>query len=179
MTDSIDLSKTTVIDSSVTTFRRLVTGESSSGKSFIVEDVVCPNVQAILGIPFFAATELWKTFETPVDLAGEVKDPAEGLPSLAPPPAGTAFRIVEFPPDSSVEAMLAQGSRAAVMHRTPSIDYAYVIDGEIYAVLDDAEALMKAGDVLIQRGTNHGWSNRSNRPCKVLFVLISAILKAL
>ncbi|WJJ92553.1 cupin domain-containing protein [Neopusillimonas aromaticivorans] len=60
------------------------------------------------------------------------------------------------------------------MHRTHSIDYAIVISGEIYALMDDGETLMRPGDVLVQRGTNHGWSNRSDAPALVAFVLIDA-----
>ncbi len=64
--------------------------------------------------------------------------------------------------------------RHAHMHRTRSIDYAIVLSGEIWAVMDEGETKMVAGDVLIQRGTNHAWANRSNAPCVVAFVLIDA-----
>ena len=80
---------------------------------------------------------------------------------------------MEFPPDAD---WVSDTTAAPAMHRTPSLDYAYVIDGEIVAVLDQGEALMRAGDVLIQRGTNHAWVNRSAKACKVLFVLIDAVL---
>jgi uncharacterized cupin superfamily protein len=60
------------------------------------------------------------------------------------------------------------------MHRTRTLDYAIVLSGEIYAVLDEGEVLLEAGDVLVQRGTNHAWSNRSERPCRIAFVLVDA-----
>ncbi|MCA2208652.1 cupin domain-containing protein [Nocardia rosealba] len=85
---------------------------------------------------------------------------------LEPPDRGTGLRIVGFPP--------AETESAPDMHRTASLDYAYIIEGEIYAVMDDDSTLMRAGDVLIQRGTNHGWANRSDRACRVLFVLLDA-----
>ena len=73
------------------------------------------------------------------------------------------FRLIEFPP-----------SDAAHMHRTATLDYAMVLTGEIYAVLDTEEKLMREGDVLIQRGTNHAWRNDSDNPCRMLFVLLDA-----
>ena len=59
-----------------------------------------------------------------------------------------------------------------LMHRTESVDYGIVIDGEMTLVLDDSEVLLKQGSVVVQRGTNHAWANRSGRPCRMLFVLV-------
>jgi uncharacterized cupin superfamily protein len=58
------------------------------------------------------------------------------------------------------------------MHKTETVDYAIVLAGEITAVMDDGETVLKAGDILVQRGTNHGWANRSGKPCRIAFVLI-------
>jgi uncharacterized cupin superfamily protein len=58
------------------------------------------------------------------------------------------------------------------MHKTQTVDYAIVLQGEIYAVMDEGETLMRAGDVLIQRGTNHAWANRSQQMARICFVLI-------
>ena len=111
---------------------------------------------------------------------------------VAPPDGGSIFRVVQFPPDKdwAAKAAAAGGSMAidetaksastggpvrhAHMHRTRSIDYAIVLSGEIWAVMDEGETKMVAGDVLIQRGTNHAWANRSGEPCVVAFVLIDA-----
>jgi len=60
------------------------------------------------------------------------------------------------------------------MHRTRTLDYAIVLSGEIWAVLDEGEVLLRAGDCLVQRGTNHAWSNRSDVPCTIAFVLVAA-----
>jgi quercetin dioxygenase-like cupin family protein len=68
----------------------------------------------------------------------------------------------------------ASASRHPMMHRTQTVDYAIVLSGEIWALMDSGETKMKAGDILVQRGTNHAWSNRSNKPCLVAFVLIDA-----
>ena len=106
-----------------------------------------------------------------------------------PPSNGTIFRIVEFPPtkpadghvdhDRILKAMgidpATQGyMRHANTHRTKSIDYALVIDGEIDMLLDETQVHMKAGDTLVQQGTNHAWVNNSGRNCRVAFVLIDA-----
>ena len=103
--------------------------------------------------------------------------------------SGTIFRVVDFPPDSvwkhgadpaaAFAALHARHaadptSRDPAMHKTASVDYAMVLDGEIWAVMDTDERLMKAGDVLIQRGTNHAWSNRTERHCRMMFVLCGA-----
>ena len=173
MAETIDLSTAVALDPSVAKFRRLVTGHDEQGRAVLIDDKICPNAHAIMGLPNFAVTELWKTTEAPVDLRVDPTDPAAGTISLAPPSRGTVFRVVEFTPDAD---WVSDTTAAPAMHRTPSLDYAYVIDGEIVAVLDQGEALMRAGDVLIQRGTNHAWVNRSARACKVLFVLIDAVL---
>ena len=172
MAGTIDLSTAVALDPSIAKFRRLVTGHDDHGQAVFIEDKICPNAHAIMGLPNFAVTELWKTIEAPVDLRNGYADPAAGATSLAPPPRGTVFRVVEFPPDAD---WVSDITAVPAMHRTSSLDYAYVIDGEIVAVLDQSEALMRAGDVLIQRGTNHAWVNRSTKACKVLFVLIDAV----
>ena len=109
--------------------------------------------------------------------------------TLEPPLNGSIFRIVEFPPDAAgggfdrTAAFRAMGashtmdpdaSRHPAMHRTDTVDYAIVLSGEIWALMDEGETLMRAGDTLVQRGTNHAWSNRSDQPCLVVFVLVSA-----
>jgi quercetin dioxygenase-like cupin family protein len=80
-----------------------------------------------------------------------------------PPENGTRFTVNEIVPGS-----------AAVMHRTETLDYAIVIAGEIVMELDDSSVTLQAGDVVIQRGTNHAWVNRGSEPAYVAFVLIDA-----
>ena len=168
--------------------RRVVTGHDSSGHAIILEDDAAKQVLAI-GIPEHGATDLWKTTSIPATNEG-YDDPCRGTLTLAPPPSGTVFRIVEFPPDRDFLAKIDQktafsalgeeavqsltGRKDVVMHRTASVDYAIVVEGEIWAVLDKGETLLKRGDVLIQRGTNHGWSNRGDGPALVAFVLVAA-----
>lgn len=145
------------------------------------------------GIPTFGVTEIWTTDSTPADNRA-AKDPCKVPVQLAPPKRGTVVRVVEFPPDklwigaanrdqafasmgrSGAQALAhdASASRHPMMHRTQTIDYAIVLSGEIWALMDSDETKMKAGDILVQRGTNHAWSNRSKKPCLVAFVLIDA-----
>lgn len=171
--------------------RRIVTGHDARGRSVILSDGPSPHHMHLPGVPSFGVTDLWKTFEAPADNRGDA-DPCGQPIVLAPPPGGTVFRMVEFPPDreylgswdreeafgsmgdSGARALDRQPARHEGMHRTASVDYAFVIAGEIWAVLDAGEVRMSAGDVLVQRGTNHSWSNRSDRPCLMGFVLVSA-----
>lgn len=169
--------------------RRVVTGHDSSGQSIFIDDRDSPYTLAAPNIPGLVVTDLWKTFSSPANNSS-TDEPCSNTVTLTPPGNGSIFRTVQFPPDAHYkdnwdpkehfaamgsEGTLAKsGDQKAAMHRTHSVDYAIVISGEIYAVMDDSETLLKAGDALIQRGTNHGWSNRSNEPALVAFVLIDA-----
>jgi mannose-6-phosphate isomerase-like protein (cupin superfamily) len=169
--------------------RRIVTGHDAQGRSIIASDEPSPHALAIMDSPAFGLTDLWVTYDAPADNAGQA-DPAARKIVLEPPLRGTIFRVVEFPPDAQVagrfdsdrafdaigarDAHDRASSRHAAMHRTRSVDYAIVLSGEIWAVMDVGETLMRAGDCLIQRGTNHAWSNRSEGPCLVAFILVDA-----
>ena len=135
-----------------------------------------------------AVSMLWVVDQHPIDMEGSADrgDRAIGVP---PPAGGNIFRIVEFPPtqpgqghvdhDKILRMMgidpATQGyMRHANTHRTKSIDYAIVLDGEIDMLLDDTEVKMKAGDTLVQQGTNHAWVNNSGKNCRVAFILIDA-----
>jgi naringenin degradation protein FdeH len=174
-------------------FRRIVTGHDAQGRSVILSDDRSPHVMPIMNQSNFAVTDFWRTTSTPADNGPGTSDDPCGLPiQVAPPGNGSVFRVVQFPPDRDWAAKAAAmgGSvaidetakaahtggpvRHAHMHRTRSIDYAIVLSGEIWAVMDEGETRMTTGDMLIQRGTNHAWANRSNAPCVVAFVLIDA-----
>jgi mannose-6-phosphate isomerase-like protein (cupin superfamily) len=172
------------------TIRRIVTGHNAQGKSVIVSDAPSPHTLALIDDPPLGLTDLWVTSSSPADNAGSADTAARPAITLEPPRGGTIFRVVEFPSDQAIMgkldrkklfealhatgAMDAEGTRHPGMHKTATVDYAIVISGEIYAVMDEGETLMKAGDCLVQRGTNHAWSNRSAAPCLVAFVLVSA-----
>lgn len=162
---------------SARTVRRLVTGVDEAGRSTFLIDEVCPGKTGH-GVPTYVATDLWRTYESPVDNGGAFRDPAAGdAKSVGPTANGTVFRVLELPPDKDWR-FDADGNEVKPLayHTTASIDYAIVVSGEIYAVLDTGERLMRAGDVLVQRGTAHAWSNRSAAPCVLAFVLVGGTL---
>lgn len=170
---------------------RVVTGHDADGKALIASSGPLPTVVELKAIPGTVFHEVWATTETPAPV-GNGADPTTGPLTLPPPQRGTRMRFVDIPPDS--DEFLAHGAarmQAAftqigdakastvtvdsphpLMHRTESVDYGVVIEGEMTLVLDDSEVLLKPGSVVVQRGTNHAWANRSGRPCRMLFVLV-------
>ncbi len=168
--------------------RRVLTGHDSAGKSTIIADGQATNVKEMVSMPGLALTDLWETTGAPANNDGHA-DAAARPVRLEPPKNGTILRVVEFPPDAhwrnkadaragfkSIGAahVVDKGSADAMMHRTSTVDYAIVLKGEIHAVMEQGETLLKAGDILVQRGTNHSWSVRGNEPAMVAFVLVSA-----
>jgi mannose-6-phosphate isomerase-like protein (cupin superfamily) len=168
--------------------RRVLTGHDREGRSTFVADGPAPNVKEMSAMPGLALTDLWETAAAPASNAGD-KDAAARPVHLEPPKNGTILRIVEFPPDSawrnrtdgkdgfkSIGASHAQDRASAdpMMHKTSTVDYIIVLKGEIHAVMETGEKLLRAGDILVQRGTNHSWSVRGSEPCIVAAVLVSA-----
>ncbi len=176
---------------SLSSIRRVVTGHDKGGCAVVATDGALPTVIELAAIPGTVFHEVWSTPATPAPIDNG-PDPTVGPLKLPPPRQGTRIRFVDIPPDT--EEFLrtgAQRMKAAfgeigdahastvhansphpLMHRTETIDYGIVISGEITLVLDQGEADLKAGDVVIQRGTNHAWANRSERPCRMLFILV-------
>lgn len=172
--------------------RRVVTGVDARGRAIVIDDGLARKVVSRPALSVEGAL-IWVTDETPVDLSQYI-DPADREIGVAPPPGGSILRIVDFLPEPNrkidnqafLEEMgLArphEGTQGAepqgrhpFMHRTKSLDYAIVLSGEIDMLLDDGEIHVSAGDILIQRGTNHAWVNRSNEVCRIVFVLIDAL----
>jgi quercetin dioxygenase-like cupin family protein len=140
--------------------RRVVTGHDAKGKAIVVADEICKNV--ISSRKGAQSAVVWSTGEFPADNAGA----ADGsLRQVATTDSkGTVFRIVRYEPGV-----------APRVHRTDSIDYAVVISGEIDMELDDGVTVrLKAGDVVVQRGTIHNWVNNGKEPCVIGFSLIAA-----
>jgi hypothetical protein len=152
-------------------FRRIVTGVDEAGRSVFVSDGESASVQTVANTPTFVVTNLWQHAEVPVDNNGPADDGMGGQVALDPPSGGSVFRIVEFPPDGHWQNR-ADGP-ADQIHATASLDYAIVLEGEIWAVVDEEETLMRPGDVLIQRGTRHAWSNRTDQQAVVAFILVA------
>ncbi|NNM59219.1 MAG: cupin domain-containing protein [Legionellales bacterium] len=174
--------------------RRLVTGHNEHGKSVLADDMQADCVLRPLAIaPELALINLWATGQSPVDILPD-RDPARDIKGLVPSASGSIFRIVDFPPEETYidkvsasfrdEAFNAMDASSCAdshkvtghpfMHRTTTLDYAIVLEGEIYLLLDESEHLMSVGDVAIQCATNHAWSNRSNKTCRMAFILLDA-----
>jgi mannose-6-phosphate isomerase-like protein (cupin superfamily) len=170
--------------------RRVVTGKDAAGKAIVIFDGPATTIhrRAELGI---TNTLFWTTDSTPHNPSSE-EDAATRKVGIAPPPGGTIFRVVEFAPQKEITAdyetrlQIIQGlglapegpsrehPRDPGMHRTKTFDYAVVLSGEIDMLLDDSEVHFNAGDVLVQRGTNHAWVNRGDTPCQIVFILVEA-----
>jgi mannose-6-phosphate isomerase-like protein (cupin superfamily) len=170
---------------------RVVTGHNAQGRSIIASDGPLPTVVPITAIPGTVFHEVWSTSATPAPVDNG-PDPTTGPLVLPPPAGGTRLRFVDIPPDTPeflahgaqrMHAAFSQTGDASVstvrddsphplMHRTESVDYGVVIEGEMTLVLDDGEVLLRPGSVVVQRGTNHAWANRSGAMCRMLFVLI-------
>jgi uncharacterized protein len=170
--------------------RRIVTGVNADGRSYFVEDGIAPHRYQSTHSPNVAQV-MWATDEMPAIVDGTDPTTGERFFTAAPSPNGTILRIVDFPPDTEYDAEAMKEFLAAIVpesdhasateapsdrhfffHTTHTLDYAIVLTGEIWAMVDDAETLMRQGDVLIQLATSHSWSNRSTADCKMAFVLI-------
>ena len=167
--------------------RRVVCSIDQRGKSVVTDDGPPPAVRPIHR-PGFHSRNIWATFQSPAQLADP--DRSREVAGLMPPVGGTVLKYIDFPPEGKhAGAQPAQGDRPPPsaerglrrfpdspihpgMHETDTIDYAIVLSGEIYAIMDQGETLMRQGDVLVQRATSHAWANRSDAPCRVLFVLV-------
>ncbi len=170
--------------------RRIVTGNDAKGRSRIVEDAPAASMRMVAERPGYRAVNVWRTTETPAKIAAG--DTTADHKGILPPKNGNILRIIDFPPEPKDEKKLRHMLDATFggifndalhdkrpnvhpgMHTTQTVDYAIILEGEIWAVMDEGETLMRAGDVLIQRGTNHAWANRSDRTARIAFVLIDA-----
>ena len=137
--------------------RRVVTGHDANGKAIVKIDEIVTNVKE--GRPGAKAAAVWTTQGFPISNDGQ--DDAALVKVGTTLPGGTVFRVVEFSPGVQ--------SRN---HRTDSIDYAIIMSGEIDMEMDGAMIHLKAGDVLVQRGTIHNWINTGTAPCVICFALI-------
>jgi len=168
--------------------RRLVSGDDAAGRSSIVDDgPALASSRTVPGRPGYRVTNLWTTLGTPAPI--DQTDRAAEHQGIAPPPNGTVIRVIDIPPESAdpeerkrqvsasfshmfTDADHRPDQRHPGMHRTDSVDYAIVLMGELVAIMDEDETVMRAGDILIQRGTNHAWANRSGKMCRIAFILI-------
>lgn len=139
--------------------RRVVTGHDAQGRSVFASDGPVPGTPLVPGGTLFY--QAWGTDATPAPVDVAPAEPATDPLAVPPPRNGTRLLINEMPPGA-----------ASPMHRTQTVDYGIVLDGEVVLVLDDSETVLRAGDVIVQQGTNHRWENRSAAPARVAFILI-------
>ncbi|HJX20501.1 MAG TPA: cupin domain-containing protein, partial [Steroidobacteraceae bacterium] len=157
-----------------------------SGKSVAIHDGPTSDVRTDPARPGFASTRIWVTDTTPASIT-HARDPLALPHTIEPPPRGSVCRIVTLPPEAAFRGKVgasevaaffrAMGSPAAstysaqaphpYMQKTRTLDFCLILEGEITLVLDTAEVQLAAGDTVVQRGTNHAWSNRSDRPCTI------------
>ena len=165
--------------------RRVIAAVTKSGKSAIVADGPPPENRPSIR-PGFSSRNIWATFGTPAPL--DSIDRSSDVRGTMPPLRGTVFKYLDFPPDRidarrTIDINKIENPEPGLrrvpghplhpgMHETDTIDYAIVLSGEIYAVMEENETLLKAGDVLIQCATMHAWSNRSGEICRMLFILV-------
>src|SRR5215469_7919473 len=175
--------------------RRIVTGHDSEGRSIVISDGPARNVVPNPSDPERGHINFWRTEVMPASNAGDDDPAAGGSFTLPPPKGGTLFRFFQIAPEKNeaglskeerdtlmarmFEAAGAGHARQAMgrhpsMHRTESVDYIVLLKGEVTALMDIGEVTMKPFDVLIQRGTRHGWVNRGDEPALLMAVLVDA-----
>jgi mannose-6-phosphate isomerase-like protein (cupin superfamily) len=171
---------------------RVVTGHDANGRAVFVINGPLPTVHHLESVPGMIFHEVWEVWGTP-PVVGNNEDPTLCPLKHVARPNGNILRFVDFPPDETYltdgdiparmkhlfdecknpEGLTTKpGSPHPMMHRTEAVDYGIVIEGEMTLILDDSEVLLKPGSVVIQRGTNHAWANRSGKPCRMLYVQI-------
>ena len=170
--------------------RRVVTGHDAQNRAVILSDAPPPRIQQVgeHGPVFY---EMWNTRETPVRIDRASGEPEEKSLTLKPPKNGTRIRVLDIPPETDAiknmdaktarehfaeigagDASTADTAAHPFMHRTESVDYGIVLEGEMTLIVDKGETVVRAGDIIIQRGTNHAWANRSGKNCRIAFILI-------
>jgi hypothetical protein len=166
--------------------RRIVTAVNEAGRSYIHSDTELPTADVAPGEPLRIG--LWRTDSAPAVNTGTDDPVPDGVLSKIAPPnrGGTVIRVTDVAPAEirpyNPDDLRARGAKTSPersaknpgFHATDTVDYAVCLEGEVWAVLDEDETLMRAGDVLIQRGTYHAWHNRSDRMARMLYVLIDA-----
>lgn len=173
-------------------FRRIVTGHDADGKAVIASDAIPTRTYMIGGAKGAKFHEVWNTMESPAIIKNDLYEPEESGLVLAPPKGGTRIRVIDFPSESDEIRNLTtdqanmhfktmggehassagQDAPHPLMHRTETLDYGIVLEGELTLIVDRGETTIHAGDIIIQRGTNHAWANRSGKNCRVAFILI-------
>lgn len=171
-------------------FKRVVTGHDEHGQAQVSSIGPTPNNFPLKAVPGTVFYEVWNSLGSPA-LLDNAPDPTAKPLQLSPPTQGSVIRVVDIPPDSVQNQVTTQEAQAAfaeigeshagtgtrdsrhkLMHRTETLDYGIVTEGEVWLVLDREEVHLKRGDVVVQRGTNHAWSNRTEQMARMVFILL-------
>ena len=146
--------------------RRVVTGHDANGRSVVMIDAPCVFHQNIGG-GGWNVQDIWESAVVPVPLDAQEPDPTAGPVHFGIPTTGIRVRVSDIPP--------TKPGTEPFMHRTNSIDYLHVLEGEITMLLDDSEheVTLRKGDTIVQRATNHAWVNHTNQHCRVLVIMIA------
>lgn len=171
-------------------FKRVVTGHTVKGLATVSHCAAAPHTFVLKSVPGTVFHEIWNTGSSPA-IIDNGDDPTARALQLSPAPLGSLIRVVDIPPDSVQNAVSAEaaaaafaeigqvhagtghaGSRHKLMHRTETVDYGIVTEGEVWLVLDNEEVHLQRGDVVVQRGTNHAWSNRTESMARMVFILL-------
>ena len=169
--------------------RRVVTGFDETGESIIVSDEFVTNKMEKNTRPGVSLTNLWHTSEFPIEMRGDIERIDDEF-IMFPQANETICRISSFEPDKKYQNIaydsasyfsdldagdtLVKSKRHPFMHKSQTVDYAIILEGEITLLLDHEEVTLSEGDIVIQRGTNHAWVNNSDRLCRVCFILMGA-----
>jgi quercetin dioxygenase-like cupin family protein len=143
--------------------RRVITGHDAGNVAKVLIDGAAANAK--YPAPGAVSTLIWCTDHAPaaIPVGEDIEDMGARILGTAPPANGTRFAVIDFPPGNKPH-----------MHRTETIDYVLVLEGEIDMDMDDSTVKLKAGEIMVQRGTNHAWANRGTARARVVFVLIDA-----
>lgn len=161
--------------------RRVVTGHDAAGTAVVVNDGQSPDI-AVIEDARITIADMWRMSSVPTSVdAWETRDPS--APTTIAVAGGLNFAILQFDPipaDAAIDGEAAfadahvENARHPAMHRTETVDFGIVISGSITLLLDTEDVTLSAGDVVIQRGTNHAWENRGDVPCTMAFVIVDA-----
>ena len=171
-------------------FKRVVTGHDASGQAVAALVGPTPNTFSLKAVPGTLFYEVWNSATSPAKLDNG-GDPTDKPLQLSPDALGSVIRVVDIPPDSVQNQVSAEDAAAAfaeigeahagtgkadskhkLMHRTETLDYGIVTEGEVWLILDEEEIHLKRGDIVVQRGTNHAWSNRTEAMARMVFILL-------
>ncbi|HWW19187.1 MAG TPA: cupin domain-containing protein [Steroidobacteraceae bacterium] len=174
--------------------RRIVTGHNADGRSCIIADGPSPAILTMPQRPGYRNANIWRTSASPAPV--NAPDGIVEHRGVLPPRTGTVIRVIDIPPEDPDPHERERQSRAVFasmfpdaalnamhprhpgMHVTATVDYAILLQGELVAILEEGETTMRAGDILIQRGTLHAWANRSAAIARIAFVLIDGMAVA-